>query len=243
MAARAQASIEDSGAKVEPGHGPCPFGRDRAALPVVSAARQAFPAGGAMVTSAGRAAGMRGARTCYWSLHAMDPLDPDHPALDRRELRGWVACCPRDPDCRRFLRHVRPGHPHQDEILFRTGLSGKSPAALGQFWRTGVHGRHTLHRGHGLYPHAAAAGTHNVTVTREGEGIYRLAGSGRLLFASRCSTLALRGEAVLQMQDSLSGILHLHGDTCRVEDVFEAISYRYRTLVCNCFRGVSLLSA
>ena len=68
-------------------------------------------------------------------------------------------------------------------------------------------------------------GTHNVTVTREGEGVYRLAGSERLLFASRCSTLALRDEAVLEMQDSLSGILHLHGDTCRVEGVFEAISY------------------
>ena len=26
-------------------------------------------------------------------------------------------------------------------------------------------------------------------------------------------------------QDSLSGILHLHGGTCRVERVFEAISY------------------
>ena len=68
-------------------------------------------------------------------------------------------------------------------------------------------------------------GTHNVTVTREGEGIYHLAGSETLLFASRCSTLALRDEAVLEMQDSLSGILHLHGGTCRVEGVFEAISY------------------
>ena len=35
-------------------------------------------------------------------------------------------------------------------------------------------------------------GTHEVTVTREGEGVYRLAGSETLLFASRCSTLALR---------------------------------------------------
>lgn len=68
-------------------------------------------------------------------------------------------------------------------------------------------------------------GTHNVTVTREGEGIYHLAGSETLLFASRCSTLALRDEAVLEMQDSLSGILYLHGGTCRVEGVFEAISY------------------
>lgn len=68
-------------------------------------------------------------------------------------------------------------------------------------------------------------GTHKVTVTREEEGIYRLAGSATLLFASRCSTLALRDEAVLEMQDSLSGILHLHGGTCRVEGVFEAISY------------------
>lgn len=68
-------------------------------------------------------------------------------------------------------------------------------------------------------------GSHKVTVTREGEGLYRLAGSGTLLFASRCSTLALRDEAVLEMQDSLSGILHLHGGTCRVEGVFEAISY------------------
>lgn len=68
-------------------------------------------------------------------------------------------------------------------------------------------------------------GTHKVTVTREEEGIYSLAGSETLLFASRCSTLALRDEAVLEMQDSLSGILHLHGGTCRVERVFEAISY------------------
>ena len=68
-------------------------------------------------------------------------------------------------------------------------------------------------------------GTHKVTVTREEEGIYSLAGSETLLFASRCSTLALRDEAVLEMQDSLSGILHLHGGTCRVEGVFEAISY------------------
>ena len=68
-------------------------------------------------------------------------------------------------------------------------------------------------------------GTHKVTVTREGEGLYRLAGSETLLFASRCSTLALRDEAVLEMQDSLSGMLHLHGGTCRVEGVFEAISY------------------
>ena len=68
-------------------------------------------------------------------------------------------------------------------------------------------------------------GTHNVTVTREEEGVYRLAGSETLLFASRCSTLALRDEAVLEMRDSLSGILHLHGGTCRVEGVFEAISY------------------
>lgn len=68
-------------------------------------------------------------------------------------------------------------------------------------------------------------GTHKVTVTREGEGVYRLAGSETLLFASRCSTLALRDEAVLEMQDSLSGMLHLHGGTCRVEGVFEAISY------------------
>ena len=58
-------------------------------------------------------------------------------------------------------------------------------------------------------------GTHKVTVTREEEGIYSLAGSETLLFASRCSTLALRDEAVLEMQDSLSGILHLHGGTCR----------------------------
>lgn len=57
------------------------------------------------------------------------------------------------------------------------------------------------------------------------EGLYRLAGSETLLFASRCSTLALRDEAVLEMQDSLSGMLHLHGGTCRVEGVFEAISY------------------
>lgn len=35
----------------------------------------------------------------------------------------------------------------------------------------------------------------------------------------------LRDEAVLEMQDSLSGMLHLHGGTCRVEGVFEAISY------------------
>ena len=68
-------------------------------------------------------------------------------------------------------------------------------------------------------------GTHKVTVTREEEGIYRLAGSEALLFASRCSTLALQDEAALEMQDSLSGILHLHGGTCRVEGVFEAISY------------------
>ena len=68
-------------------------------------------------------------------------------------------------------------------------------------------------------------GTHKVTVTREEEGIYSLASSETLLFASRCSTLALRDEAVLEMQDSLSGILHLHGGTCRVEGVFEAISY------------------
>lgn len=68
-------------------------------------------------------------------------------------------------------------------------------------------------------------GTHKVTVTREEEGIYSLAGSETLLFASRCSTLALRDEAVLEMQDSLPGILHLHGGTCRVEGVFEAISY------------------
>lgn len=40
-------------------------------------------------------------------------------------------------------------------------------------------------------------GTHKVTVTREEEGIYSLAGSETLLFASRCSTLALRDEAVL----------------------------------------------
>ena len=71
-------------------------------------------------------------------------------------------------------------------------------------------------------------GTHKVTVTREEEGIYSLAGSETLLFASRCSTLALRDEAVLEMQDSLSGILHLHGGTCRVEGVFEAISYGCR---------------
>lgn len=38
-------------------------------------------------------------------------------------------------------------------------------------------------------------GTHKVTVTREEEGIYSLAGSETLLFASRCSTLALRDEA------------------------------------------------
>ncbi len=49
-------------------------------------------------------------------------------------------------------------------------------------------------------------GTHKVTVTREEEGIYSLAGSETLLFASRCSTLALRDEAVLEMQDSLSCI-------------------------------------
>lgn len=59
-------------------------------------------------------------------------------------------------------------------------------------------------------------GTHKVTVTREEEGIYSLAGSETLLFASRCSTLALRDEAVLEMQDSLSGILHLHGGTCHL---------------------------
>lgn len=55
--------------------------------------------------------------------------------------------------------------------------------------------------------------------------ILNLRDCSQLLFASRCSTLALRDEAVLEMQDSLSGILHLHGGTCRVEGVFEAISY------------------
>lgn len=59
----------------------------------------------------------------------------------------------------------------------------------------------------------------------KGRASTALAGSETLLFASRCSTLALRDEAVLEMQDSLSGILHLHGGTCRVEGVFEAISY------------------
>ena len=68
-------------------------------------------------------------------------------------------------------------------------------------------------------------GAHNVTVTREEEGIYRLADSETLLFAAGCRTLALRDEAVLEMQDSLSGTLRLHGGTCRVAGIFEPISY------------------
>ena len=68
-------------------------------------------------------------------------------------------------------------------------------------------------------------GTHKVTVTREEEGIYSLAGSETLLFASRCSPLDLRDEAVLEKQARLSGSLNLPGGTCRGERVFEAISY------------------
>lgn len=68
-------------------------------------------------------------------------------------------------------------------------------------------------------------GAHNVTVTREEEGIYRLADSETLLFAAGCRTLALRDEAVLEMQDGLSGTLRLHGGTCRVAGIFEPISY------------------
>lgn len=55
-------------------------------------------------------------------------------------------------------------------------------------------------------------GTHKVTVTREGEGVYRLAGSETLLFASRCSTLALQDEAVLECRTAFPACC-----TCMVE--------------------------
>jgi len=87
-----------------------------------------------------RAGRCRGAGTSYWRRYDTDLFGPDLPASDRCCLPGRAASPHRDPDCRRFLRRVRPGHPHQDEVLFRPGVSGKSPAALGPLWRTGVHG-------------------------------------------------------------------------------------------------------
>lgn len=78
--------------------------------------------------------------------------------LTRCRLPGRAASPHRDPDCRRFLCRVRPGHPHQDEVLFRPAFQEKALLRSDLFGELVFMDGHALQRGHGLCPQASAVG-------------------------------------------------------------------------------------
>lgn len=68
-------------------------------------------------------------------------------------------------------------------------------------------------------------GRHELVVTREEEGLYRIGDTKVVIFTAACRALAVQDAAVLELPDGISGTLRLHDDTCRVEGVFEAVPY------------------